>query len=172
MFSFIPLPYKIIILLVLLSGAVALGYMKGLEKSELELAKFQADANAKIAELEKANSEISNTVVTKYVDRVKTVKEKEYVYLDQAKNDVPPQHDLSNGWVYLHDTSSQALSAESSRSTDETSSGVKDNIALSTVVANYSICRQNSEQLRALQQWIIDTKAKVDAQNSEGASNE
>ena len=167
MFSFIPLPYKIIILLVLLSGAVALGYMKGLEKSELELAKFQADANAKIAELEKANSEISNTVVTKYVDRVKTVKEKEYVYLDQAKNDVPPQHDLSNGWVYLHDTSAKGLPAVPARSSDEGSSGIKDNIALGTIASNYSVCYQNSEQLRALQKWLRDTKAAVDKENGE-----
>jgi len=171
MFSFIPLPYRILALVLILAGTLALGYSKGLEKSKLEIAKFEAQANAKIAELEKKNSEISNKVVTEYVDKVRTVKEKEYVYREQATNNVASQFDLSNGWVYLHDSSAKALPAVPALSSDATSSGIKDNQALGTIVGNYSVCYQNAEQLKALQKWILDTKALVDKENGE-AKNE
>jgi len=167
MFSFIPLPYKIIAFIIIIGGALGLGYSKGLEKSKLEIAKFEAKANEKIAALEKQNGEISNKVVTEYVDRVKTIKEKEYVYVKQAENSVPSQHDMSNGWVYLHDSSAKGLPAVPARVSDERPSGVKDNIALGTIASNYSVCYQNSEQLRALQKWLRDTKAAVDKENGE-----
>jgi hypothetical protein len=167
MFSFIPLPYKILIIVFLLAGAVSVGYVKGLEKSKQVIAEYQAKANAKIAGLEKKNNEISNTVVTEYVDKIRTVKEKEYVYRDQAQNVVVAQSDMSNGWVYLHDSSAKGLPAVPARSADETSSGIKDNVALGTIVANYSVCIQNSNQLAGLQRWINDTKAAVDKANAE-----
>ena len=171
MFSFIPLPYKIIAIVLLLVGTLALGYSKGVEKSKLEIAKFEAKANAKIAELEKKNSEINNKVVTEYIDKVRTVKEKEYVYRDQAKNVVVAQSDLSNGWVYLHDSSAKGLPAVPALSANESSSGIKDNQALGTIVENYSACFANAEQLKALQQWIIKTKTEVDKINAEQKGN-
>jgi hypothetical protein len=142
-------------------------YVKGLEKSKQVIAEYQAKANAQIASLEKKNNEISNTVVTEYVDKIRTVKEKEYVYRDQAQNVVVAQSDLSNGWVYLHDSSSKGLPAVPARSADEASSGIKDNIALGTIVTNYSVCIQNANQLTGLQRWINDTKAAVDKANAE-----
>jgi hypothetical protein len=69
--------------------------------------------------------------------------------------------------VYLHDSSAKGLPAVPARSADETSSGIKDNVALGTIVANYSVCIQNSNQLAGLQRWINDTKAAVDKANAE-----
>ena len=167
MFSFIPLPYKLLIIVFLLAGALSVGYVKGLEKSKQVIAEYEAKANAQIAELEKKNSEISNKVITEYVDKVRTVKEKEYVYRDQAQTVVPSRAELSSGWVYLHDASAKGLPAVPARSADETSSGIKDNVALGTIVTNYSVCIQNAQQLAGLQQWLNDTKAAVDKANAE-----
>jgi hypothetical protein len=162
MLSMIPFPYKLLAGLALILGVFFYGYMKGSAHAEAELARFSAKANAKIAELEKKNAEISNNVVTEYIDRVNVIREKEYVYRDLGKNNVPGQYNLSNGWVYTHDASASAGDADPARASDATSSGIKDNTALLTIISNYANCQANAEQLRQLQQWIIDNKAAIE----------
>lgn len=162
MLSMIPFPYKLLAGLALILGVFFYGYMKGSAHAEAELARFSAKANAKIAELEKKNAEISNNVVTEYIDRVNVIREKEYVYRDLGKNNVPGQYNLSNGWVYTHDVSASASDADPARASDATSSGIKDNTALLTIISNYANCQANAEQLRQLQQWIIDNKAAIE----------
>lgn len=162
MLSLIPLPYKLLAAAALLVGVFFYGYMKGSAYAEAELARFAAEKAGQIAELEKKNSEISNKVVTEYVDRTNTIREKEYVYRDLAQNSVPAQSDLSNGWVYTHDISALSGDADATRSSDASSSGIKDNEALLTVISNYAICQRNQVQLIELQKWIIENKAAVD----------
>lgn len=162
MLSMIPFPYKILASLVLLAGVFFYGYTKGSAHAEAQLAKFAAEKNKQIAELEKKNSEISNHVQIEYVDRVNTIKEKEYVYRDLGKNSVPGQHNLSNGWVYTHDLSATSGDADPARASDANSSGIKDNTALLTVISNYSTCLQTRQQLISLQQWINDNKVAID----------
>ena len=85
LFSAIPFPYKIGAALLLAVSLYGYGYQKGHNKAKVEIAQFQAEASKKITELEKKNSEIKERVVIKYIDKVQTVKEKEYVYLKQAE---------------------------------------------------------------------------------------
>jgi uncharacterized protein (UPF0333 family) len=162
MFSMIPLPYKLLAGAALVAGVFVFGYMKGSAYAEAELARFSATANKQIADLEKQNAEISNKVVTEFVDRTNTIREKEYVYRDIATKSVPPQHDMSNGWVYAHDASATSGDADPARASDASPSGIKDNEALFTIFSNYSRCEQNAEQLIALQKWITDNKNAVD----------
>ena len=162
MFSMIPLPYKLLAGAALIAGVFFYGYMKGSVYAEAELARFSAEKSKQIAELEKKNTEISNKVVTEFVDRTNTIREKEYVYRDIATKSVPAQHDMSNGWVYAHDASAASGDADPARASDASPSGIKDNEALLTIFSNYSRCEQNAEQLIALQKWIADNKAAVD----------
>ena len=162
MFSMIPLPYKLMAAAALVIGAFIFGYMKGSAYAEAELARFAAKKEAQVAQLEKKNAEISNKVVTEYVDRTNTIREKEYVYRDIAQKSVPAQSDLSNGWVYTHDISATSGDADASRASDATPSGIKDNEALFTIISNYSRCMQNNQQLTSLQQWILDNKRAVE----------
>jgi hypothetical protein len=141
--------------------------MKGSAYAEAELARFSAQKSEQIAELERKNSAISTEVVTEYVDRTNTIREKEYVYLDAAKNTVPSQHVMSNGWVYTHDLSATSGDADATRSSDASPSGIADTTALVGIITNYSRCQQNAEQLRQLQQWIIQNKEAVDAMAKE-----
>lgn len=166
MLSMIPFPYKLLAGLALIAGVFFYGYMKGSAYAEAELARFSAKANAKIVELEKKNAEISNNVVTEYIDRVEVIREKEYVYRDLGKNNVPGQYNLSNGWVYTHDASASAGDADPARASDATSSGIKDNTALLTIISNYASCMQTREQLISLQQWINDSKRAVEEVNA------
>ena len=167
MFGMIPLPYKLMAGAALLVGVFIFGYMKGSAYAEAELARFSAEKSKQVAELEKKNTEISNTVVTEYVDRTNTIREKEYVYRDIATKTVPAQHDMSNGWVYAHDASATSGDADPARASDASPSGIKDNEALLTIFNNYSRCLQNSQQLIGLQQWIVENKTAVDAMAEE-----
>jgi hypothetical protein len=167
MFGMIPLPYKLLAIGAALVGVFVFGYMKGSAYAEAELARFSAQKSEQIAELERKNSAISTEVVTEYVDRTNTIREKEYVYLDAAKNTVPSQHVMSNGWVYTHDLSATSGNADATRSSDASPSGIADTTALVGIITNYSRCQQNAEQLRQLQQWIIQNKEAVDAMAKE-----
>lgn len=167
MFGMIPLPYKLLAGVALIIGVFFYGYMKGSAYAEAELQRFAAEKNKVIADLEKKNSEISNKVVTEYVDRVNVIKEKEYVYKNLAQTSVPSQHDMSNGWVFTHDISASSGDADPARASDATASGITDTTALVGIITNYSRCQQNAQQLIALQKWITDNKAEVDRINAE-----
>ena len=171
MFNLIPFPIKFLILVSVLGGALGFGYMKGLEHSKLVIAEFETKANEQIADLEKKNSEISNTVVTEYVDKVRKIKEKEYVYVDAAEKYVPSQSNLSNGWVFTHDIGATGGDADSTRSSDASSSDIKDNQALITILGNYSICTQNAQQLIGLQSWIEQNKKTIEESNKNTKPN-
>jgi hypothetical protein len=162
MFGMIPLPYKLLAGAALIIGVFFYGYMKGTAYGEAELQRFAAKQSKVVAELEKKNSEISNTVVTEYVDRVNTIKEKEYVYRNLAQTSVPSQHDMSNGWVFTHDSSASASDADPTRASDASPSGITDTTALLAIIGNYSRCLQNSQQLEGLQRWVNDNKRAVD----------
>jgi hypothetical protein len=165
MFGMIPLPYKLLAIGAALIGVFVFGYMKGSAYAEAELQRFAAKASAQVAELEKKNSEISDNVVTEYVDRTNTIREKEYVYVDAAKDSVPSQSVMSNGWVFTHDISASASDADAARSSDASPSGIKDTDALIGIIRNYAICQSNSVQLTELQRWITENKAAVDELN-------
>jgi hypothetical protein len=167
MLGMIPLPYKLLAGAALMAGVFFYGYMKGSAYADAELARFGQKNAELVADLEKKNTEITTQVVTEYVDRVQTIKEKEYVYRDIAQQSVPAQYDLSNGWVYTHDLSATAGDADATRASDASPSGIADNQALFTIITNYSRCQQNAEQLRQLQQWISQNKAAVDAMAEE-----
>jgi hypothetical protein len=167
MFGMIPLPYKLLAGAALIIGVFFYGYMKGSAYAEAELQRFAAKASTQVAELEKKNAEISNNVVTEYVDRTNTIREKEYVYIDTAKNIVPSQSVMSNGWVFTHDSSATASDADPTRASDASSSGITDTTALVGIITNYSRCQQNAQQLIALQKWIADNKTEVDRINAE-----
>ncbi len=165
MFGMIPLPYKLLAGAALILGVFVFGYMKGSAYAEAELQRFAAKNATLTADMEKKNSEISTQVVTQYVDRVNTIREKEYVYRDVAKTVVPSQSVLSNGWVFTHDISATGSNADATRSSDASPSGIKDNEALFTIIGNYSTCMQNAEQLRNLQQWINDNRQSIEELN-------
>lgn len=168
MLGMIPLPAKVIAIVFIIAGAAGYGYMKGSAHAEIELANYRADAEKQISELKDENTRISDNVVTEYVDRTNTIREKEVIYR-QAAGGLQPQHDLSNGWVHLHDAAARLVNPDMQLASDRSPSGVMDNSALAVVMSNYAICKQNSEQLQSLQKWITDNRAAVEAANAERA---
>lgn len=167
MFGLIPLPYKLLAGVALIIGVFFYGYTKGSANAQAEINAFEAETNDVIADLERKNQEISNTVVTQYVDRVQVVREKEYVYRDIVETIVPNQHDMSNGWVYTHDAAASSNDADPARASDAASSGIADTQALVGIIRNYSVCQQNAEQLIQLQQWVNDNITAVEAEDAD-----
>jgi len=167
----IPWHIQLLVVGVAFTAIGTYSYLKGRSDGkaigERKIEKLVSDYKDKILQLEKENTKIINNVVTEYVDKVRTVKEKEYVYVKVAQESVPSKCELSSGWVYLHDTSAKNDNADPTRAADATPSGVKDNQALGTVTENYSRCEQNAQQLIALQKWIRDNQAAIAKLNEE-----
>lgn len=161
----IPLPIKILFMAFLLVTAAGWGYMRGSSHAEVELANFQAKSARQIAALEVENAKNSNKISIQYVDRVNTIHEKEVVYKNSIAQ-LPPQFDLSKGWVEIHDAAVKSVNPDTTLASDKTPSGVMDTSALSVVTSNYATCNQNKEQLLALQEWIRTTKASIEAANA------
>lgn len=165
MFNLIPSIYKIIGIIAVTLGLVGtfyyMGYTRAKTAADLEFIEYIKAAEDRVKILEKQINEKKIEIVTEYVDRIVTVKEKEYVYIDKSKN-VPSRCELSTGWMHLHDSSARGTEPDSTRVTDATASGIKDNTALGTIVSNYSICQQNAEQLKALQKWIAENNKIID----------
>lgn len=149
--------FKIIAVLIVLLGlsgtSYYFGYTRAKTAADLEYKTKIEAAEKLVAKLERDLAIAKEKVITVYVDRIKIVKEKEYVYINKSK-DVPSKCELSNGWVSLHDSAATGSEPDPAGVTDATSSGIKDNKALETVVSNYSTCQQTAEQLKALQEWI------------------
>lgn len=171
MFGMIPFPVKLLAIIFIIAGAAGWGYMKGSAQSELELANYKASAEKQIATLTAENLRISDNVVTEFVDRTNVIREKEVIYR-QAAGGLEPQHDLSNGWIHLHDAAARLANPDMQLASDVSPSGVMDNTALAVVMSNYAICKQNAEQLTALQRWVRDSQAAVKVSNEKAAKGE
>jgi hypothetical protein len=172
MFGMIPFPVKILAIVFLVAGAAGYGYMKGSAHAEVELANYQAKAEKQISDLKTQNAQISDNVVTEFVDRTNTIRETEVIYREAAGK-MEPKYDLTNGWIHLHDAAARLANPDMQMASDSSPSGVMDNTALAVVMSNYAICKQNSEQLTSLQRWITDNRAAVDAVNAKkGKENE
>ena len=161
----IPFPVKLLAIVFLVAGAAGWGYMKGSAHSEIELANYKASAEKQISDLKTENARISDNVTTQFVDRTNTIREREVIYR-QAAGGLEPQHDLSNGWIHLHDAAARLANPDMKLASDQSPSGVMDNTALAVVMSNYAICKQNSEQLTALQRWVTDNRAAIEAANA------
>lgn len=163
---FIPLPYKIAAVAFIAVGAFAMGYNKGMAGADAEINKYANEVEKISLALEKEKQMIREVVKVEYVDKITKIKEKETKIVEAAAEKVPGQYDLSNGWIHTHNAAaSLSLDLDENLAADPTSSFVRDNAALQTVVQNYSICLQNAQQLTSLQKYIIEVNKTIDKEN-------
>jgi hypothetical protein len=147
-------PIKIASAIVLLIGV----YFMGAVKNEAHwLAKVE-EMKQEIAKKEEQSKEVTTQVVTKYVDRVKIVKEISDVQIQTIPTLISKDSDdkcvVPVGFGVLHDAAAKNEVPDTSGTTNDTASGIKLSEVAETVVENYGICTQNSEQLKSLQEWI------------------
>lgn len=134
---------------------------------KVQLSNFEADQLrlvAQIKTLEKQAAEASATVVTKYVDRVKIVRQKGKEIIKEVPVYVTKEADanctIPDGWVYIHDKAASGLSEtrvpKAPGNPNEASTGVTLSSAAETITLNYLQYHALVEQLTALQNWITE----------------
>lgn len=129
-------------------------YMIGGIANEADWQKKVLQQQAEIAQLKQKEAEVSTKVVTKYIDKITVVKEKnnEISKYINASGDAKCQ--LPTSFSVLHDAAAKNELPDSTRATDASASGIALSTATATIVDNYGACNQNAEQLKALQEWI------------------
>lgn len=168
MFNLIPTPYKILGFVLLILGVAGYSYYYGYSaaktKAQKEALEKENKNQALVIDLQKQLSAAKDKVIIRFVEKTNTITERKYIYVDKAKN-TPSKCELSNGWVHVHNSSAKGTLPDSTGSSDETTSGIRDNQALETVVSNYSTCQRNSEQLKSLQEWVRENNKILEGNN-------
>ena len=154
--GFIKLKFISLILGCLLSGTFLFYSGKKVELDRQEVNRLRLEAE--IAELQIQSKNRTEKIITEYVDRIKVIEKERIVYAtktneilnDKIINDYP----VPNGFIRLHNSAAEGTIPEGPRNSDEEPSTFKINQVAETVIDNYIGCRENTEQLQALQSWV------------------
>lgn len=129
-------------------------YMIGGIANEESWQKKVLEQQAEIAKLKEQEAQVTTKVVTKYIDKITVVKEKNNEIAKYITKDSDAKCELPVSFSVLHDAAAKNELPDPARATDASTSDVKLSEATTTIVANYGTCNQNIEQLKALQEWI------------------
>jgi len=155
-------PYRLLALAAFGIALFGFGWLKGTSDVQAQwdaatAAQQQAQAQAQISQ-----AETTVQVVTQYVDRIQVVREKGDTLIQEIPVYVPIQADAActvhRGFVRLHDAAAAGDLPEPARDADAPAEGLALSAVAATVVTNYQTCHENAEQLRALQDWIRQTR--------------
>ena len=155
-------PYRLLTLAALCIALFGFGWLKGASNLQAQwdaatAAQQQAHAQAQIRQ-----AEATVQVVTQYVDRIQVVREKGDTLIQEVPVYVPVQADAActvhRGFVSLHDAAAAGELPQPARDADAPAEGLALSAVAATVVSNYQTCHENAEQLKALQDWIRQTR--------------
>jgi hypothetical protein len=133
-------------------------YMCGGISNEASWQKKVLEQKAEIAALKQKEAEVSTKVVTKYIDKLTVVKETNNAISKYVNTNSDAKCQLPNSFSVLHDAAAKNELPDPAGAIDERTSEVKLSQAQSVIIDNYGICNQNSEQLKALQDWVSEQK--------------
>ena len=146
----LPSYYKYIAIAGLLVGVGGFSFIKGMTYTQNKWDAAMLDSKVVVAIVKQKQADITTKVVTKYVDRIKTIKEVQYV-----TKDLPDDCVLSYDFGLLHNA---AATNSGTPPTPEGINGetktVKAVDLAATIVDNYSIYHETAAQLEELQEWV------------------
>ena len=158
----IPIVYRWLAVVGLLMAAVAFGWVKGSAHVQTQWDAAIAAQNAHVALVQRKQAESTVKVVTKYVDRVQTVYRTGQTITKEVPVYVPATTpDLPGGFRLLHDAAATGSKLDASGIAD--AAPVPAATAAETVSQNYTICRATAEQLKALQEWIVEQQKAINS---------
>lgn len=100
--SIVPLPYRILFMVLFAAALVGFGWMKGSAHVQAEWDAATVKQSLQVARVEKAQAEATVKVVTKFVDRVRVVKERGATLTKEVVRYVPSDScPLPAGWRVL-----------------------------------------------------------------------
>ncbi len=155
-------PYRLLALAALCIALFGFGWLKGTNHVQAQwdaatAAQQQAQARTQIRQ-----AEATVQVVTQYVDRIQVVREKGDTLIQEVPVYVPIHADAActvhRGFVSLHDASAAGESPTAPGDANAPAEGLALSAVAATVVSNYQTCHENAEQLKALQDWIRQTR--------------
>ena len=141
---------------------IAFGYTKGADsvQADWDLA-VAKDANATVRVVIKQGA-VTERIVTRYIDRVRTIRETGETIIKEVPIYVPADSPaLPGGFRVLHDHAAAGTVPDPAGGAH--AAPVAAQAATATVTENYTACLANAEQLTNLQQWIRDQRALFDA---------
>lgn len=125
---------------------------------EMEWRQKARELQAEIDRKDAVSAEVTEKIVTKYVDKVKIVKEKGNVIVKEIPKYITKESDancvIPNSFIVLHNSASRNEIPDSARPVDDTASTLKLSTVIETVAGNYTIYYETAEQLKALQDWV------------------
>lgn len=149
----------------LVASAAGWGWVKGAASVQADWAEATHQQQLQVARVKVAQAQVTERVVTQYVDRVRTVREAGDTIIREVpiyvRETCDPDGRLPAGWRLLHDAAARGRAADPARAAD--AQPVAPDAAAHTVARNYLTCRETAEQLIALQQWVLDQAALGDA---------
>lgn len=147
------IPAELAGVLCLCIGAYFFGWRGNEEKW---LARIK-ELEEKVAIAESKSREVNTVIETKFVTKIKVVKETVYanreIIKEVAGTQLDSQCTLPKSTVVLHNSASRNEVARGPGSVDGTPSGVEAHRLLEAVVDNYGSCHENIEKLKAWQEW-------------------
>ena len=155
-------PYRLLALAALCITLLGLGWLKGASHVQAQWDAASAAQQQAQAQLQTRQAETTVQVVTRYVDRIQVVREKGDTLIQEIPVYVPVQADAActvhRGFVSLHDAAAAGELPTAPGDADAPAEGLALSAVAATVVTNYQTCHENAEQLKALQDWIRQTR--------------
>lgn len=110
------------------------------------------------AQVGQKRAEVTTTVLTRYIDRVRTVRVKSETITKEVPIYVTKTDDsrcvVNNGFVRLHNAAAANELPGSTSGANESPASVALSTVAETVAENYGTCHENAAQLEALQEWV------------------
>ncbi len=161
----IPWPYRLLALVLLAAALIGFGWIKGASHAQAQWDAAIQQQTLQAAVVRERQAQATVKVVTKYVDRVRVVREKGDIIIKEVPVYVPVQADaactINRGFVRLHDAAAAGELPEPARDADASAAGLALSAVAGTVAANYQTCHENAEQLSALQAWVGEMAASI-----------
>lgn len=156
--NLIPWPYRWLAVAALAVVLIGFGWVKGVEHVQAKWDAAVRQETLHAATVRQKQAEATVKVVTKYVDRVRVVREEGDTIIKEVPVYVPVQADaactINRGFVRLHDAAAAGELPEPAGDADAPAAGIALSAVAGTVAVNYQTCHENAEQLRALQAWV------------------
>ena len=160
--SVIPWPYRLLALAALGIALFGFGWLKGARHVQAQWDAATAVQQLAQAQVQTRQAQATVQVVTRYVDRIQIVREKGDTLIQEIPVYVPVQADAActvhRGFVSLHDGAAAGELPTAPGDPDAPAEGLALSAVAATVVTNYQTCHENAEQLKALQDWIRQTR--------------
>ena len=155
-------PYRLLVLAAFGIAVFGFGWLKGASHVQAQWDAATAKQQQAQAQVQIRQAEATVQVVTQYVDRIQVIREKGDTLIQEVPVYVPVQADAActvhRGFVSLHDAAAAGELPEPARDADAPAEGLALSAVAATVVSNYQTCHENAEQLKALQDWIRQTR--------------